>query len=98
MCIRDRRTRIGEEFYDPETARYATGSQIDQIYPMLAGVTASEEVPKVTQRLFRETRERLGGHIGCGLVGVTAVSYTNLISGRSERPEARCRSNWSRRR
>lgn len=29
------RTRIGEEFYDPETARYATGSQIDQIYPML---------------------------------------------------------------
>lgn len=68
------RTRIGEKFYDPETARYATGSQIDQIYPMLAGVTASEEVPKVTQRLFRETRERLGGHIGCGLVGVTVLT------------------------
>lgn len=78
------RTRIGEEFYDPETARYATGSQIDQIYPMLAGVTASEEVPKVTQRLFRETRERLGGHIGCGLVGVTVLTDWAIREGQAD--------------
>ena len=51
---------------------------------MLAGVTASEEVPKVTQRLFRETRERLGGHIGCGLVGVTVLTDWAIREGQAD--------------
>lgn len=68
------RRRINEAFYDPQTGRYATGSQIDQIYPMLAGAAGAAETEAATRELLRMTREQLGGHIGCGLVGVSVLT------------------------
>lgn len=76
--------RIQEEFFDPRENRYATGSQIDQIYPMLVGVTGDSLVPAVTERLFRTTRGELGGHIGCGLVGVTVLTEWAIRNGHAD--------------
>ena len=73
--------KIQDEFFDARENRYATGSQIDQIYPMLVGVTEDSLVPAVTERMFRTTREELGGHIGCGLVGVTVLTEWAIRNG-----------------
>lgn len=73
--------RIQTEFFDPAENRYATGSQIDQIYPMLVGVTDAQLVPAVTARMFRTTCEQLDGHIGCGLVGVTILTEWAIRNG-----------------
>lgn len=73
--------RIHAAFFNPAGSCYATGSQIDQIYPMLVGATDEALVPAVTERLFRTTREQLGGHIGCGLVGVTVLTEWAIRNG-----------------
>ena len=56
---KERRQRLNEliqkTFYDPEKKQYATGSQIDRIYPMLVGVTDEQHMPEVKEGLYRET-------------------------------------------
>ena len=50
---KERRQRLNEliqkTFYDPEKKQYATGSQIDRIYPMLVGVTDEQQDRKSTR-------------------------------------------------
>lgn len=76
--------RIQAEFFDPSTDSYATGSQIDQVYPMLVGVTGEGLAQAVTERLFRTTRDQMGGHIGCGLVGVTVLTEWAIRNGHAD--------------
>lgn len=64
--------RINERFYNRETAVYASGSQIDQIYPLLCGIP--ENPAAVEAELKKYTSEYLDGHIGVGLVGVTVLA------------------------
>lgn len=66
--------RIHERFYDPSKQSYATGSQLDRIYPMLVGATPDSLREAVSARLDEYTREVLHDHIGGGLVGVPIIT------------------------
>ena len=68
------KTRIHETFYNEENSLYASGSQIDLIYPMLVGVTPSSLQEKVKETLFKETAGRFNGHIATGLVGISILT------------------------
>ena len=68
------KTRIHETFFHEENNHYASGSQIDLIYPMLVGVTPSSLQDKVKEALFQETAGRFNGHIATGLVGISILT------------------------
>lgn len=53
---------------------YASGSQIDLIYPMLVGVVPDHLLGLVRESLMKETAERFKGHIATGLVGVSVMT------------------------
>lgn len=65
--------KIQETFYDPARDLYATGSQIDLIFPMLAGVTPMELRDKVTDKLQETTETEFNGHLNTGLVGIPVM-------------------------
>lgn len=85
---KERRQRLNEliqkTFYDPEKKQYATGSQIDRIYPMLVGVTDEQHMPEVKEGLYRETLVNCKGHIGSGLVGVTILTDWAIKNGEAD--------------
>ncbi len=64
---------VHDTFFKEETHQYATGSQIDQIYPMLVDIAKGEVAERVRQQLFASTAQR-NGYIGVGLVGVTILT------------------------
>ena len=68
------KTRIHKTFFHEENNHYASGSQIDLIYPMLVGVTPSSLQDKVKEALFQETAGRFNGHIATGLVGISILT------------------------
>ena len=68
------KTRIHETFFHAENNHYASSSQIDLIYPMLAGVTPPSLKEKVKEALFQETAGRFNGHIATGLVGISILT------------------------
>ena len=65
---------IHKTFYDPQQKSYATGTQIDLIYPMLVGATPDDKQPDVRNTLYRVTEERFKGHLATGLVGVPVIT------------------------
>ncbi len=67
------RDKIHETFYDEKEGIYATGSQIDMIFPMLAGATPEELREKVTNQLIERTTHEFGGHLNTGLVGIPVM-------------------------
>ena len=66
--------RIHETFFDAEKNSYASGSQIDLIYPMLVNATPSSLVKAVEKTLFQSTAEQHKGHIATGLVGIAILT------------------------
>ena len=73
--------RIQQTWFNPDNATYATGSQIDMVYPMLVGVTPLELVPAVINRLKDRTETVYGGHLATGLVGVPVLAEWATLSG-----------------
>ena len=65
---------IHEIFFDKEKSSYASGSQIDLIYPMLVGATPESSVKSVEKTLFQESAGRFKGHIATGLVGISILT------------------------
>lgn len=65
--------RIHDLFFDPEKGTYATGSQIDLIFPMLAGVAPDELKPQLTHTLVETTEKEFNGHLNTGLVGIPVM-------------------------
>ena len=65
---------IHETFFDQEQSNYASGSQIDLIYPMLVGATPTPLVGAVESTLFKESAGRFKGHIATGLVGISILT------------------------
>ena len=61
---------IHQRFFDPSKNSYATGTQIDLTYPMLAGVVPEDLKDAVTKSLINEIENNRGGHFSCGLVGI----------------------------
>lgn len=64
---------IHTNLFDAATGNYASGSQIDQIYPMLVGATPTELLPMVSGSLMNMTSEKLDGHLGAGLAGIPVM-------------------------
>jgi alpha-L-rhamnosidase len=65
---------IHQTFYQPEKCIYATGSQLDMIYPMLVGAVPDSLYNKVKEKMLDTTEQRYKGHISCGLVGVPILT------------------------
>ena len=68
------RQQIHERFFDSATNSYATRSQIDLIYPMLAQVTPQSLIEAVKQTLYTETAQNKDGHLSTGLVGIPILT------------------------
>ncbi len=62
--------KIHQTFFNKEQNSYATGSQIDLTYPMLAGVVPDSLYSEVKKSLYSEIEDKHGGHWACGLVGI----------------------------
>jgi len=69
----DLQQKIHERFFDPAKSTYATATQIDLAYPMVAGVVPENAMAAVTQSLAKETESR-AGHLATGLVGIPVLT------------------------
>ena len=65
---------VHKTFFRPEKKSYSTETQIDLIFPMLAGVTPKEEIPHVENTLYQVTADRFKGHLATGLVGIPVIT------------------------
>lgn len=70
---KDLKELVHRTFFNEDVNKYATGSQIDLIYPMLVEVAKGEVAERVRKELMATTEQR-EGHIGVGLVGVTILT------------------------
>lgn len=61
---------IHKSFYDDKEGIYATGSQIDMIFPLLIEATPAELIEDVTEKIKVITQEKYDGHLNTGLVGI----------------------------
>ncbi|NWJ49688.1 MAG: family 78 glycoside hydrolase catalytic domain [Bacteroidetes bacterium] len=68
------RAKIQQTYFDKINNSYATGSQIDLTYPMLANVIPDELVATVTKRLVDRTKNEHNGHFATGLVGIPVLT------------------------
>ena len=78
------RKTIHEKHYDITKESYASGSQIDLCYPMLAQVTPAHLTEKVTRTLKQNTQNIYNGHLTTGLVGVPIVTQWATITGEAD--------------
>lgn len=87
-CFADKRAslikRIQERCYLPDSASYATGTQIDLIYPLLAGVTPDALKESVVNTLMQVTADRFKGHLSTGLVGVPVLTQWATREGKAD--------------
>jgi len=65
---------IHETFFNPESATYATGVQIDLAYPLILGIVPDSLKEKVTASLYAEILENRNGHLSTGLVGLPVLT------------------------
>jgi alpha-L-rhamnosidase len=76
MAYRERyealRDRIQSVFY--HDGIYASGSQLDLVFPLLAGVVPEELVDQVVAQLRTRTQDLWNGHLATGLVGVPVLT------------------------
>lgn len=76
--------RIQETFYDTKGNTYASGTQIDLVYPMLAGVTPDNLKEAVLNTLYEVTANRFQGHLATGLVGIPVLTEWAVKNGQAE--------------
>lgn len=76
--------RIQETFYDAKGNTYASGTQIDLVYPMLAGVTPDNLKETVLKTLYEVTTNRFQGHLATGLVGIPVLTEWAVKNGQAE--------------
>jgi alpha-L-rhamnosidase len=75
--------RIHREFYQPETASYAKGTQVQQAFALLTGVCPPDLRDKVRENLFNDIQKR--GFLDMGSSGLPVLlKYMIEQSGRSE--------------
>lgn len=78
------RKRIQDSFFDSAKNSYATGSQIDLIYPMLENITPPALTSDVAKTLFNMTEQDKKGHLAVGLVGIPVLTEWATRSRSSE--------------
>lgn len=75
---------IHRVFYDPSNSTYASGSQIDMIYPMLVGATPEICIDDVVKTLYDLTQEKYNGHLCTGLVGIPVMTQWSVREGQAD--------------
>lgn len=65
--------KIHDTFFDEQQGYYATGSQIDLIFPIVAGVVPTELRDNLTKILVERTEKDFNGHLNTGLVGIPVM-------------------------
>ena len=78
------KARIHETFYHPEDATYASGSQLDLVYPLLVGAVPDSLCQRVCSMLFARTETVYGGHLTTGLVGVPVITEWATLAGKCD--------------
>ena len=76
--------KIHTAFYNPGEHSYASGTQIDLVYPMLAGATPDELKDTVLKTLHEVTEDRFKGHLATGLVGISVLTEWATRNGQAE--------------
>jgi len=64
---------IHDTFFDEQQGFYSTGSQIDLIFPMLAGAVPQHLQDDLTKTLIERTEKIDNGHLNTGLVGIPVM-------------------------
>jgi alpha-L-rhamnosidase len=73
-AVRDEvRTAFDAAFFDPATARYATGSQTALAVPLWLGLVADEHRDAVARNLTDDIERRDGRHLATGTMGTPAL-------------------------
>ncbi len=75
---------INNEFLDLTDYSYASGSQIDLTYPLLAGVVPDSLKEKIKKNLFKVINTDNKGHISCGLVGIPVFTEWSVRDHQTE--------------
>lgn len=65
--------KIHETFFNEGQKCYATGSQIDCLFPIIAGAVPKEMEEALIAFIIRRTEREYGGHLNTGLVGVPVM-------------------------
>ena len=76
------RKRIHEVFY--HDGIYATGSQVDLVYPMLVGVVPDGLTDVVVRSLYDRTETEYQGHLATGLVGIPVLTEWATLNGQGD--------------
>ncbi len=76
--------RIHQTFFHPQDNTYASGSQLDLVYPLLTGVTPAHLRDKVISALKERTATVYDGHLATGLVGVPVITRWATQNGEAE--------------
>jgi alpha-L-rhamnosidase len=64
------RELVHNMLFNATSKTYATGSQIDLTYPLLAGIVPDSLIGIVKENLYNEIKINHSGHFACGLVGI----------------------------
>ncbi len=75
---------VHKTYYDPASKSYGTGTQIDLVYPMLAGVAPGELAAGVRDKLMADTQQKWNGHLACGLVGIPVLTEWAVTNGEAD--------------
>lgn len=78
------RSILQAKYYDEATHCYGTATQIDLVYPMLAGVTPETCANEVRQTLLAVTSEKYNGHLATGLMGIPVITEWAVKNGEAE--------------
>jgi alpha-L-rhamnosidase len=65
---------VHNTFYNPESATYGSGVQIDLTYPLLLGIVPDSLKARVTASLTSQILEKDNGHLATGLVGLPVMT------------------------
>jgi alpha-L-rhamnosidase len=65
---------VHDTFYNPESATYGSGVQIDLTYPLLLGIVPDSLKARVTASLTSQILEKDNGHLATGLVGLPVMT------------------------
>ena len=76
------RKRIHEVFW--HDGIYASGSQVDLVYPLLVGVVPPELRETVIQVLYDRTENEYNGHLATGLVGIPVLTEWATLAGQAD--------------
>jgi len=74
------RELVHREFYDANKKSYASGSQIDRTYPLLAGVVPDSLTGEVKATLYDNIENKNKGHLATGLVGIPVFTEWAVLS------------------